>query len=112
MRGSCGDDVLGQYELDGPELTALRQAVTTLTLIEDLEGIAAQEGYVVDGQKGNVAIHPALAEARNQKSIYVRLLKSIGVAEDGRVAERNQPKRGPGGKISTARPGRPLRSVQ
>lgn len=106
------DDVLDAYDLDGPELTSLRQAVTTLTLIEELEGIADEEGYVVEGQKGNPAIHPALAEARSQKSIYVRLLKSIGVETDGRVANRNQPKRGPGGRIRTARPPRNLRSVQ
>lgn len=92
------DNVLDEWDLDPTEFGLLREACLVVTRIDALEKLVG-DNFIVPGQKGNPAPHPAMVEARQQRMVLYRILDKLNIKEDARVAARNRPKRGPGGRI-------------
>lgn len=84
--------VLGRYELDAHELGLLREAVRTLSHLDDLADVVAAEGVMLpDGR-----VHPAVIEARQQRITAARLIAALRLPEDasddGRPQRRGAPR--------------------
>jgi hypothetical protein len=65
-------------------------AAATCDTIRDLEALIASDGMLSTGSKGQVTIHPAVAELRTQRAAYARLLIQLGIAGDDQRRDRAQ----------------------
>ena len=73
--------VTGDFDLTENELVILRQAMTTADNIAALDAVVATEGVMQASPQGTRA-HPALVEARLQRSLLARLLGNLKMPED------------------------------
>lgn len=70
-------DVREGFALDSRETMLLERACTTADHIAALETVIASDGPTATGSRGQVIVHPALCELRQQKLTLLRLLGSI-----------------------------------
>lgn len=73
--------VLEVYELTAPELRLLDQAAATLDVIADLDAVVAADGVTSTGSAGQVVTHPAVAEARQQRLAFGRIVSQIDLPD-------------------------------
>src|SRR5829696_4335496 len=75
-------------DMSPSELALLEAACRTLDAIDQLERQIAKDGTMISGASGQPVLHPALAEARQQRLAYARLLDQLGLpsAEDSEAA--------------------------
>ncbi len=71
-----------ELDLDSREAELLDRACTTADAIEALEAAVERDGPTVTGSRGQTVVHPALIEARQQKTVLLRLLNSIDLDGD------------------------------
>jgi hypothetical protein len=74
-------DVLSVWELSGPELRLLDQAASTLDVLAELEATVETDGMMVAGSAGQLVLHPAIAEARQQRLAFGRLVSQIDLPD-------------------------------
>lgn len=86
--------MLTAYELDEHETALLVEAVRTVDLLDELDGIVKAEGAVIDSPQGRKA-HPAAVEARQQRITLARLLAALRLpaGEDGDQQATARPQR-------------------
>jgi len=86
--------VLDVYDLEEHELAVLREAVRTVDLLDELDGIIKTEGAVVTSPQGAKA-NPAAVEARQQRIALARLLAALRLpsGEEGDQAAGARPQR-------------------
>lgn len=86
--------VLGDYELEEHELALLREAVRTVDLLDELDGIVKTEGAVIDSPQGRKA-HPAAVEARQQRIALARVLAALRLptGDEDNQAQSARPQR-------------------
>ena len=88
-RASAGerlrDTVLGEFELEPDRAALLDQAAAVVDRIVELERRADTDGLVQQGSTGQPIVHPAVAEARQQRALLQKLLAAVGLpaADDG-----------------------------
>jgi hypothetical protein len=68
------ESIVADYALAEHELALLCEASRTADACAELARIVEHEGYLVDGK-----VHPAVAEARQQRILLARLLTSLRV---------------------------------
>jgi hypothetical protein len=73
--------VLKVYELTGPELELLDQAAATLDAIVDLDARVTSDGLMIAGSAGQMVLHPAVGEARQQRAAFARLLAQLALPD-------------------------------
>ena len=69
-----------EAEFEDPDLmygTLLDQACSVLEVIERLEAQIAQDGDTVQGSRGQLVVHPAFAEVRQQRLVLSRLMREL-----------------------------------
>lgn len=71
-------------DLAGPELAALEQACGLVTTADELDAIARAAAYAAVGSTGQEILHPAVAEARLQRTAAAGILARLTVTK-GRV---------------------------
>ncbi len=71
--------VLADYELVEHEVVLLRQAVRTTDLCDSLQSIVDAEGPMSETRLGDVRVHPALIELRQQRLALARLVVALRV---------------------------------
>jgi len=70
------------FELSEAELSVLAIACRTLDTTSDLEGLVAADGLMIEGSRGQRVLHPAVAELRQQRSTFARLLVQLGLPDE------------------------------
>lgn len=84
-------DTLADFELTDGELNLLAEVCRTLDTLDALADTIARDGTTTTGSQGQTVMHPAVAEARQQRLTLHRLLAALELPDDE------------GGTISTAR---------
>jgi hypothetical protein len=69
------------YELDALEAERLLRACQCADDLERLDAVVAKDGAMQTGSRGQMRVHPALAEARALRSVMQRFLAGIKLAE-------------------------------
>lgn len=81
-------DTLEAYELTDGELSLLAEVCRTMDTLDELARIVAAEGATTTGSQGQKVVHPAVAEARQQRLALHRLLAALALPdEDGRIVK-------------------------
>ncbi|CAN5119938.1 hypothetical protein BH11ACT1_BH11ACT1_19220 [soil metagenome] len=76
----------GVYELTEGEAELLAECCRTLDALDALAAVIAADGPTSRGSTGQVTVHPALTEARNQRLALHRLLSALALPdEDGKA---------------------------
>ena len=70
------------YELSGGELQLLAECCQTLDTLDTLAARIAQDGTMVRGSAGQDVLHPAISEARQQRTTLHRLLAALALPDD------------------------------
>jgi hypothetical protein len=86
-------DLDPDWELDARELDLLSRAARCADEIAALEKVVDEQGTTTLGGAGQVVVHPALAEARQLRTLLMRLLGQIELhdpAEKQRAATPRQ----------------------
>ena len=65
------------YELERNELVLLRELARTLDRVDELRALVSAQGTTVAGSKGQLVLHPAIAEERMQVAAAARLLGQL-----------------------------------
>jgi phage terminase small subunit len=81
-QGVCSDLADG-FRFDSRELALLARACTCADHIAALEDVVNRDGPTTAGSRGQVVVHPALAELRAQKIVLLRLLSTLDFGEQG-----------------------------
>lgn len=83
-------DVTGAFDLEPHELRLLHEACRTCDRLDDLEAVVTREGVTATGSTGQVVVHPAVQEARQQRATLTRLLGALDlpVEDDRSEADR------------------------
>jgi hypothetical protein len=87
--------VLGEFDLNGPELTVLRQAVRAADRCEALAVVLADTGLTTTTAHGAVKLNPVAAELRAAELALCRLLLCLRIPLGG--VEDDQAPEGDGG---------------
>lgn len=83
--------VTGTFMLDEHEAALLREACRTVTTLDELAVVIAEDGATTAGSRGQTVAHPALTEARQQRLALARLLAALRLPEgeqEGRPQRR------------------------
>jgi hypothetical protein len=76
------DRTLNDFDLEDGEMELLAEVCRTLDGLDSLAAAIARDGATVEGSKGQTVVHPALTEARGQRSVLRQLLKALDLPED------------------------------
>jgi phage terminase small subunit len=85
------DDVPDDCDLDARELALLGQACRAADHLAALEAVVARDGVTALGSKRQPVVHPAVAEARQQRLAILRLLGALGLEERPAVSAASSP---------------------
>lgn len=83
--------VVADYDLDEHEKLLLREACRTADRLDRLEGEAAKSDVTAQNRFGEIVLHPAQVEARQQSLTLARLIASLRLpsgTETGRPQRR------------------------
>jgi P27 family predicted phage terminase small subunit len=79
-RSILGDLAAG-WELDARELYVLERACRCADDMAALEAAVKRDGETVTGSRGQVVVHPALAEVRQLRLLQLRLLGALEMTD-------------------------------
>jgi len=68
---------LDGYLLTEHELVLLQQATRVIDHLDQLDAQLTANGLLVAGRAGELKVHPALAEARQQRLVLAKLLSAL-----------------------------------
>jgi hypothetical protein len=68
-------------DADPAWLEMLEQVVAALDTIASLEELTTADGLTTPGSRGQLTMHPAVAELRQQRAAVARLLEKLGLGE-------------------------------
>ena len=75
------------------ELTLLEEACRSLDSIEALAQAVDRDGLMVSGSKGQLVLHPAVSELRQQQLVFSRLMMAMRLPEDSAAEQQMRSKR-------------------
>ena len=79
-------DLVSRYEFDDDEVDILRELARCVDRLDLLDAEIVENGMTSLGSMGQVVANPALAEARQQQALLVRLRKALRLTERKNVA--------------------------
>lgn len=79
------------WELDAREHYLLERACRCADELAELEKAVDRDGPTVDGSRGQLTVHPALAEARQLRLVQLRLLAAIELVDPKAAARSATP---------------------
>lgn len=88
--------IVDEHELEEHELLTLREACRVADRLDTLFTEAEANPVTVHNARGDLAVHPALIEARQQGALFVKLIASLRIPD----AEDNLPQRRGGARGS------------
>ncbi|MEV8079759.1 hypothetical protein AB0O38_09020 [Pseudarthrobacter oxydans] len=69
--------ILEDYELEPSEVQILLEAARTLDEVEALKAAVSELGVTTKGSMGQVVVNPALAEIRQARAMFARLVQQL-----------------------------------
>jgi phage terminase small subunit len=75
---------------DAVWLGVLDQVCAILDRIDEIRAELAKNGLTISGSKGQVALHPLLAEERQQRLAAARLMERLGLDEQETQSDRQR----------------------
>lgn len=75
-------DSVARYDFTDAELQLLTEACRTLDRLDALDALVAEQGATVKGSMGQTVLHPAIAEARQQRLVLGRLVKQLDLPDE------------------------------
>ena len=72
--------VLEEYDLGADERELLVEVERVLDELDVLHAAIERDGRFVEGSRGQLVVHPAVAEARQGRVVLLRLLGTLGLA--------------------------------
>lgn len=75
-------DSVARYDFTDAELQLLTEACRTLDRLDALDALVAEQGAMVKGSMGQTVLHPAIAEARQQRLVLGRLVKQLDLPDE------------------------------
>lgn len=82
---------LEDYELDESEVQILLEAARTLDELEALKAAVSELGVTTKGSMGQVVVNPALAEMRQARATFGRLVQQLALPTDDEEEEDLSP---------------------
>lgn len=76
------------WELDARELILLEKAALIADRMTVLDAAVDEAGALATGSRGQVVVHPAIAESRQLQLVQLRLLSSLEMADPATVRAR------------------------
>lgn len=73
---------VADFELAAGELQLLAECCRTLDTLDTLAAVVAEDGPTSTGSAGQVIVHPAIGEARQQRLTLHRLLAALALPDD------------------------------
>lgn len=73
-------------DLAGAEWASLMEAAAMITAADHLDEVAAAESYVSKGSTGQTIVHPAVVEARLNRTAAATILARLFPAHGGRMS--------------------------
>lgn len=70
------------YEFSEVEYELVVEAARTVAAVDELDKLVRSEGVTVVGARGAVQAHPALVEARQQRTVLGRLLAQLDLPDE------------------------------
>ncbi len=71
--------VLADFELAEHEAVLLREAVRVVEVCADLQAVIDAEGVMATSRLGDLRVHPAVTELRQQRLVLARLIVALRV---------------------------------
>lgn len=84
-------DLADGWELDARELHLLHRAARCADEVAELEAAVDRDGATVAGSRGQVTVHPAIAEARQLRLTELRLLRDLELLDPSVSRSRATP---------------------
>ncbi|PYF99257.1 Phage terminase, small subunit [Georgenia satyanarayanai] len=75
-------ETLEDFELTDGELNLLAEVCRTLDTLDLLAATIAKDGTTTAGSQGQIVMHPAVSEARQQRLALHRLLAALALPDD------------------------------
>jgi hypothetical protein len=78
------------FEFDPEEKDMVHELCRTLDTIDALSDVIESDGTMIQGSTGQLVLHPAVAERRQQQAAFARMLQMLNLpeAEGGAAMER------------------------
>jgi hypothetical protein len=73
--------ILEDYELEESEVQILLEAARTLDEVEALKGAVSEFGVMTKGSTGQAVVNPALAEMRQARAMFARLVHQLDLPD-------------------------------
>ncbi|MEV8081134.1 P27 family phage terminase small subunit [Pseudarthrobacter oxydans] len=83
--------ILEDYELEESEVQILLEAARTLDEVEALKAAVSELGVTTKGSTGQVVVNPALAEMRQARAMFARLVHQLDLPADEEDEEDKSP---------------------
>lgn len=99
-----------EFEFDAKESALVLEACRTLDVIAGLAEVVESAGLLSTGSAGQVTVHPAVPELRQQQAAFARLIGQVVLPGDEEAADRFRQARARAG--AAARWERPLKAVR
>jgi phage terminase small subunit len=96
-------DLAPGWELDARELYLLGRACRCADELDSLEKAVDKEGLICEGSRGQVAVHPAVSEARQLRIAQARLLGMVELVDPKAALRAATPAQARGRKAAEAR---------
>lgn len=78
---SIVSDLSDGWELDAREVHFLTEAAKVADDLAELDRSVAEDGRTVEGSRGQPVVHPAIGEARQLRTLQLRLLGSLELSD-------------------------------
>lgn len=105
------NDLSDDWELDSREIYLLTRACRCADEMATLEKVIDKDGPTVEGSRGQVTMHPAIAEARQLRLVQLRLLAALELSDPSLAVKAATPSQARARKASNARWARDRRPV-
>lgn len=71
--------VTREFQLDDAQLITLSEACRCLDLAWDADAVVRRDGLTVEAKGGRLHPHPCIGTARDCRSVFIRLVKSLNL---------------------------------
>ncbi len=105
-------DLDDSWELDERELALLEEAAKTADELAVLGEALDREGMTVTGSRGQVVLHPAVGEIRQMRTLLLRLLGALELADPVEALKSATPEQARKRRAATSKWAREQRALR
>lgn len=80
------ESVLADWDYDEHEMQLIQEACRVLDTIDELTAAVDHDGVMIEGSTGQMVLHPAIGERRQQQITLSRLLSLLQLGNDDEIS--------------------------